>query len=174
MGINKNLQDSKRYRSNDRSKKAYKPKIPYRSVEGIESLAWDMLSPYAVWLIMELYRKFNGYNRSDLRLSYAETNDKISTGTFSKYIWELIGYGFIDVARWGTLERNNSIYALSDRWRKFGDNEKKLNKIKRLLSHLDKVKRTKTPADFSSKEKSAFRLKRKQKIWKIHKMILGA
>ena len=174
MSIMKNHYSSKGSISNDNSKKAYKPKRPYRSVEGIESPAWDRLSPVAVWMLMEFYRKFNGYNRSNLWLPYAETNDKISNGTFSKYIWELIGYGFIDVARWGTLERNNTIYALSDRWRKIGGSEKKMNKIERLLSHLNKVKRIKAPADFSSKEKSAFRIKRRQKIRKIHKMILGA
>lgn len=43
---------------------------------------------------------------------------------FVRSIWELIGYGFLDVRRFGRLERNASLYALSDRWRSLNDPEK--------------------------------------------------
>ena len=172
MGVNKNFQGRNNQRSNNESKKAYQAEPPFRQVEGIESPAWDMLTPYGVWVLMELYRKFKGFNRYNLYLSYKEVEHKISNGTFNKSIWELIGYGFIDVKRFGQLEKNNSVYGLSKRWKKLGTKPRKLQEIARLLSHLNKVKRTKTPADLSSNERSAFRVKRRKMIRKLHNMIL--
>jgi len=160
------------YRANNRQKNAYRPKPPFRSVEGIESLAWGKLSPHAVWVLMEFYGKFDGFNRSNLTLSYSEVRTKIANGTFNKAIWELISYGFIDVRRFGRLERNNSIYALTNRWKSLNENSRKIKKVEKLLSHLERVKRINTPKNLSEEQKSEFRIKRRQMIRKIKLMIL--
>ena len=79
-----------------RSGKAYRPKPPFITVEGIKSEVYEYLSPIAVWVLCEFYRKFNGYNRQNLSLTGKDVKGKISTTTLSKSIWELVAYGFID------------------------------------------------------------------------------
>ncbi len=123
------------------SGKAYKPRPPFRTLEGIESAAWDKLSRDAVFAITEFYKKFNGYNRYDLSLTYKEVRKKMSNRPFSRSIWELIGYGFIDVRRFGRLERNCSIYGLSNRWRHLSEKPEVLNQIEKLLKEIERLKR---------------------------------
>jgi hypothetical protein len=171
MGIAKNYKQKKTHKQNNQSRRAYKPKPPYAAVEGIESPAYEKLSPHAVWTLLEFYRKFNGYNRSNLALSYKKVEKKVSPGTFNKSIWELLGFGFLDTVRFGRLERNNSIYALSNRWRRLSNSPEKLKRIEKLLIRAEKVKRINTPKSLSDEEKSSFRLKRKQLLWKIRGMV---
>jgi hypothetical protein len=174
MSVSINYLNKKMYRANNRQKNAYRPRPPFRSVEGIKSLAWDKLSPHAVWVLMEFYRKFDGYNRSNLTLSYSEVKIKMANGTFNKSIWELIGYGFIDVIRFGRLERNNSLYALTNRWKSLNEDSRRIKKVEKLLSHLERVKRINTPKNLSEEQTSEFRIKRRQMIRKIQNMILKA
>lgn len=169
MGIAKNYQQKNTHRKSNQSNRAYKPKPPYAAVEGIESPPYEKLSPHAVWVLLEFYRKFNGFNRSNLALSYKEVKNKVSTGTFNKAIWELQGFGFLDTVR---LERNNSIYALSKRWKRLSNSPEKLDRIEKLLSRAEKVKRINTPQNLNDENKSSFRLKRKQLLWKIRRMAL--
>jgi hypothetical protein len=171
MGIAKNYQHKKTHKQNTQSKKAYKPKAPYASVEGIESPAYEKLSPHAVWVLLEFYRKFNGFNRSNLALSYKEVANKMAPATFNKSIWELRGFGFLDTVRFGRLERNNSIYALSKRWKRLSNSPEKLDRIERLLSRAEKAKRINTPKNLNDEEKFSFRLKRKQLLWKLRGMV---
>jgi len=162
--LSKNNKKGKRYY---RSKKAYQPKRPFKSVEGVESLAWEMLSPHAVWVLMEFYKKFDGFNRNCLKLSYSEVNYKISNGTFSKSIWELKSFGFIDVIRSGRLERNNTLYALTNRWKGLSKKPDRLNWISKLLKRAEKVKRISKPKHLSEPEKNNFKIKRKRLLNKI-------
>lgn len=122
-------------------KKAYQPRQPFRTVEGMEGAAWEKLSRNAVFVLMEFYRKFNGYNRYDLSLTYREVKNKISSRPFSRAVWQLIGYGFLDVRRFGWLERNCSVFGLSNRWRELRDNPEKLHKIEKLLEQIESLKR---------------------------------
>lgn len=168
MGYSKNHQNRKRHK---RSKNAYQPNKPFKSVEGVESQAWRMLSPYAVWVLMEFYKKFDGYNRSCLKLSYSETNHKISNNTFNKAVWELKGFGFLDIVRPGRLERNNTLYALTNRWKGLSKKPNKLGRIAKLLNRAEKVKRINTPKNLSEEEKTKFKLKRKQLTNKIRYQI---
>lgn len=123
------------------SGKAYKPKPPYSSVEGITTDVFGRLSRNAVFILIRFYEKFNGYNRYDLSLTYGEVKNKMSNNLFSRSIWELIGFGFIDVRRPGSLQRNCSLYGLSQRWRKINDHPEKLDQIQILLSEIEKLKR---------------------------------
>jgi hypothetical protein len=154
--------------------KVYRPRRPFRTVEGIESPAWEKLSPSAVWVLMELYRRFNGKNRGNLAFPYRDANGKMANATFSNSIWELRGFGFVDVKRFGRLERNNSVYALSDKWRKLSENPKKLDKIERLLKRAEKVARAVTPKKLSEDQKTKFRIKRRQLVRRIRLQAMKA
>lgn len=101
------------------------------------------LTPYAVFVLVEFYRKFNGYNRNNLSLTRSDVKGKISSATLSKKIWELIYFGFIDVIRMGRLERNCTIYALSNRWKTISQDERRLDQIQKLVKRLERIKRIK-------------------------------
>ena len=165
-----NNHSSKKYNP---SRKAYKAKTQgFRVVEGVESAAYERLSPHAVWVLMEFYRKFNGFNRNNLTLSYKEMRGKIAEGTYNNAIWELLGFGFIERVRLGRLERNSSLYALTNKWKKLSAKPKKLDTIEKLLTRAIKVKRIETPKNLTDEEKGCFRLKRKQLLWKLRKAAL--
>jgi len=155
------------------SKGAYKPILTYRSVESIESSAWARLSPHAVWILMEFYKKFNGYNRTNLSPTDREVKGKIASSTFSKSIWELVGYGFIDVKRFGRLERNKALYALSNRWKRLGEKPWKLDRIGNLLARVEKVKHINTPRELGENQKSDFRIRRREMICRLRRQVLG-
>ena len=121
--------------------KAYRPKPPFITVEGIKSEVYEYLSPIAVWVLCEFYRKFNGYNRQNLSLTGKDVKGKISTTTLSKSIWELVAYGFIDIKRRGARNRECSIYGISGRWKKLSLDEQKLFSISIKLKRLEKIKR---------------------------------
>ncbi len=120
-------------------RRAYRPKLPFKTVEGVGTLAWAKLDRGAVWVLMEFYGKFNGYNRYDLSLTYKEVKNKISSLLFTRCLWQCIGFGFLDVRRFGCLERNCSLFGLSSRWRKLNDDPKTLEKIEKNLKEVDRL-----------------------------------
>ena len=125
------------------SGKAYKPKPPYRSIEGIASKPWGYLSRNAVFVLVEFYRKFNGYNRYDLSLTYGEVKSKMTNRPFADALLELVSFGFIDMRRYGRLERQCSIYGLSNRWRKLDKQPQKLAEIEPLVNQIIILRREK-------------------------------
>lgn len=126
-------------------RQAYQPRRPFRTVEGIDQgpqgEPFRRLSPSADWVLLRFYEKFNGRNRSDLSLPYREVKHDMSSMVFTRSIWELIGYGFLDVQRFGRLEANCSLYSFSDRWRGLANDPKKLDKAEATLRELKKVMR---------------------------------
>jgi len=126
-------------------RKAYHPQPPFAIVEGVGTPPFKRLSPFAVWVLAKFYEKFNGFNRSDLSLSYGEVRPVMSTPIFNRAIWQLLGFGFVDVRKWGRLERNCTIYGLSNRWRRFHEDgdEKQLDKITATLKEIESLKRQK-------------------------------
>ena len=119
--------------------KAYKPKRPFKTVEGLGSTVWMRLSRHAAYVLDRFYAKFNGYNRDNLSLTYGEVKNKMSNKLFTPALWELMGYGFIDRIRPGRLERECSVYRLSNRWRKLENEPNILDEIEQLLSEIKKV-----------------------------------
>jgi hypothetical protein len=85
-----------------------------------DSMAFKVLSPAAVWLLVQIRRAWRG---SDLKieLPFAAVSWKLSFGAFKKARAELIEYGFVDLVNPGGLsvggQKNPSTYALSQRWR---------------------------------------------------------
>lgn len=120
---------------------AYKPKKPFKTIEGVGTKPWMRLSRNAVYVLDRLYAKFNGYNRDDLSLTYKEMKEKMSNRLFTTALWELMGFGFIDRVRKGRLERECSIYRLSNRWRKLKNESKTLDEIELLLDKVEKLMR---------------------------------
>jgi len=148
MGYAKNYQKKPKQKSR---KKTYQPKPPFSSVEGNGTLPFNKLDRGAVWVLMRFYAKFNGYNRYDLSLPYKEVKHEMSSKIFTRSIWQCIGFGFLDVTRWGRLERNSSLYGLSNRWRKLCEEPEKLEKIEALLKEIEHLKKQKGSAQKRTK-----------------------
>lgn len=143
MGWEKNYKNRNhlKNRNQNERKKAYQPKKPFRTVEGVDTSSWEKLDMGAVGILMKFYSKFNGYNRYDLSLTYREVKNKMASLIFTRYLWQLIGFGFLDIRRTGSLMRNCSLYGLSNRWRKLCEEFEKLDEIEKLLNRIETLKR---------------------------------
>lgn len=146
--------------SKTRNEKAYKPKKPFQAVEGIGTLPWRKLDMGAVGILLEFYTKFNGFNRYDLSLTYREVNKKMSSLIFTRFLWQLIGFGFLDIRRTGRLMRNCSLFGISNRWRELSTEPEKLIKIEQLLKQIKLLKRK--PGS----------QKKRMEMWKLRNKIL--
>ena len=126
-------------------KRAYRPRPPFAIVEGAGTPPFKKLDPEAVWVLLQFYAKFTGRNRINLSLTYREARETMSERVFSRAIWQLIGFGFIDVERWGRLERNCTLYGFSDRWRRLcgPEVEDRRTKIGATLEEIERLKREK-------------------------------
>lgn len=123
------------------SRNAYKPKKPFKTVEGLGTEPWQRLSRNGAYVLDRLYSEFNGYNRSDLSLSFRKVKNKMSNRLFSAAMLETICFGFVDVVKGGGLMRQAKIYGLSNRWRRLLDKPEKLDKIEALLKEIEILKR---------------------------------
>lgn len=98
---------------------------PYVKLENsmTESAAWTALSFAAVWVYIELKKKFSyehGFTR--LVLPYSEVSWKMCPYRFSKAIKELVRYGFIRYVEHGGLPRRPNVFALSEAWKTISTN----------------------------------------------------
>jgi hypothetical protein len=126
---------------------AYKPRVPFKTIEGLGEEPWMRLSRNAVYVLDRLYSQFNGYNRANLSLTYDMIRKKLSGRLFSAALWELMAYGFIDRIRVGGMERKCSIYGLSNRWRRLSENPVNLEEIEALLRQVQQAKRGPSSAE---------------------------
>lgn len=151
MGLEKNNPERKKteIKAQNKYRPTYTATPPFRQIEGIESPGYSRLHVSSVWVLMEFYKKFKGRNRSNLSLTYKEVGHKMSTLIFSRSIWQLIGLGFIDVKRSGRLERNCSIYGISDRWRRINEHPERIDEIQAILDEIEKLKRA--PGDVAKR-----------------------
>jgi len=93
---------------------------PYVMLENsmTKSAAWTSLSFKAVWVYIELKKRFTyEHEFSRLVLSYSGVRWKMSPSTFSKAIQELVHYGFIRYVEHGGLYRRPNVFALSEAWK---------------------------------------------------------
>ncbi len=84
------------------------------------SAAWTDLSDKAIWLYIELLKRFN-YSQgglSHLILPFSEVKWRMSRGTFAKKMNELVDHGFIRKVKQGGLYRNPNVYTVSNNWEK--------------------------------------------------------
>jgi hypothetical protein len=132
-------------------------------VEGSGTSPFDRLSPEAVWVLHRLYSKFKGFNRNNLSLTYDEVSQILGGRVYSRSLWQLIGFGFVDVERFGRLERTCTIFALSNRWRKWLDpsSQPGLDQIAAILKEIEDLKREKWPEGRKSEKRQRITALRK-------------
>lgn len=110
------------------------------SKKRVKSEAWRALKTPAAYLVYTLFmtkckveqvperpmssqKKWIIANNGEIQFSYKEAGDKwgISNGVFTRAIDELIRVGLIDIIHSANgLHQDVTLYAISDRWRKFG------------------------------------------------------
>ncbi len=94
----------------------------------MESKAWKELDPYDITAYMNFKRKY--YVRSDhtdsskdISLTYEGMGHLMSPERFKKSIDNLIRVGLIDLEKHKPQTREATIYSLSARWHKFGNED---------------------------------------------------
>lgn len=92
-------------------------------------------------------------NNGEIQFTYREAKEKyrLSAGKFTRAIDDLLEKGFIDISRLGFgLHRDATLYAISDRWRKYGTDEFVTVKRPKRQQHLGFTKkRAKTISTFT-------------------------
>jgi hypothetical protein len=86
----------------------------------LKSEAWKGLKANNKWLYFEFKYRFYGDNSKHIIFTYQEAIKIMSKGAYVKARNQLIERGFIDVIKRGGLEKQPTIYGISDRWKKFG------------------------------------------------------
>ena len=100
------------------------------------SETWRRLSFKAVWVYIEMKKKFFGNNQNNLSLTYREVKWKLASASFSMAIQELVEYGFIKIVRPGGLFRSPTLYGLEKRWEHVSKNPETLAEIEEKLRKL--------------------------------------
>jgi hypothetical protein len=85
----------------------------------LKSEAWEGLTVHDRWLYFEFKYRFYGDNDHRIIFTYKEAKEIMSESAFIKSRNQLIERGLIDVVRRGGLEKQPTIYGISDRWKKF-------------------------------------------------------
>ena len=100
------------------------------------------------------------YNNSGLIFTYREAQEeiRITSDTFNRAIKKLVGVGFIDIEHRGNCyDRDPSIYALSERWQKFGTSGFKnvtVEKVKTLAGFDAKKREREKSSTMDSRRRS--------------------
>ncbi len=108
--------------------------------EIIDSKPFQELTIHAKWLYVEFKKRYNGKNKYNISLTQKESKAIMAINTFNKSRNQLIEKGFIDLIRRGGLWKQCSIFALSERWRKYGTPEFEKINIKDILPPIYKNK----------------------------------
>ncbi len=105
-----------------KKKSSFKLNPPFAGIEFemMESEAFKDLPLHAKWLYIEFKHRFNGENQNHIIFPYQEAEQIMSLHTFKKDRKLLLKRGCIDIIKRGGLEKQNTIYGLSNRWRKYG------------------------------------------------------
>ena len=102
------------------------------------SEAWKGLKANTKWLYFEFRYRFYGDNEKHIIFTYLEARKIMSEKAFIKSRNKLIERGFIDVIKRGGLEKQPTIYGLSDRWKKFGTKDFIRVDIKKIFPRIFK------------------------------------
>jgi len=94
----------------------------------LRSKAWAELDAYDVTAYINFKSKYHvkstGENNSkDISLTYEEMGAVMSWGRFKKSIDNLLRVGLIDIVRHKPQAREATIYGLSVRWHKYGEED---------------------------------------------------
>jgi hypothetical protein len=83
----------------------------------IDSMAFKVLSPAAVWLYVLLQRQYGKGGDQALVMPFSKVSWKLTFRQFDKARAELVKGGFIRVVDPGGLLKRPGVYALTDGWR---------------------------------------------------------
>ena len=98
---------------------------PFTGIEHkiTNSAPWRKLKVGPRWLYFELRKKCGGGDRAYIHFTWKEAKELMAGmvgKTFEGYRNKLIEYGFIDVVDRGGIYGLKAVFALSDRWKKWG------------------------------------------------------
>lgn len=105
-----------------------------------DSKPFQELTIHAKWLFVEFKKRYNGKNKYNISFTQTESKEIMAISTFNKSRNQLIEKGFIDLIRRGGLWQQCSIFALSERWRKYGTPEFEKKNIKEIFPPIYKNK----------------------------------
>ncbi|MNP27172.1 hypothetical protein D3C76_1200630 [compost metagenome] len=84
-----------------------------------ESPAWNGLTIHSKMLYIEMSRKFNGTNESEILFLQKEGVQIMGKNTFHKCIKQLVDHGFIEYVQWNKYNSLANVYGFSTRWHTF-------------------------------------------------------
>jgi len=105
----------------------------------VYSKAFEDLSIHTQWLYIQFKLRFHGDNKRHIILTKEEAMKMMAYKTFKESRKLLIERGFIDYKERGGLEKRASIYALSERWKKYGTKDFVKINIKDVLPKIFKT-----------------------------------
>ena len=85
-----------------------------------DSAPWEDLPISARYLYFEIRKKWRGGDRAKIVFTHKEAKEFMVGSTFRIHRDSLIENGFLDVVERGGLEGREAVFALSDRWKKWG------------------------------------------------------
>jgi len=85
-----------------------------------DSIPWKNLPLSSRYLYFEIRKKWKGGDRYNINFTHKEAKGFMVGKTFETHRDKLIENGFIDVVERGGLWGQKAVFALSDRWKKWG------------------------------------------------------
>ncbi len=98
-----------------------------------DSIPWKDLSIHGRYLYFEIKKKWAGRDRTHIVFTHKEAREFMAENTFRKARNKLIEKGFIDMVNRGGLWGQEAVFALSDRWKKWGKKDFKEVNMGRLF-----------------------------------------
>jgi len=106
-----------------------------------DSKAFQELTIHARYLYYEFRYRFKGNNKYDIKLPRREIKQiPMAISTFNKCVKQLYEKGLIEIVRRGGIEKQPTIYGLSEKWHKYGTKEFERRKIEDVLPPIYKTK----------------------------------
>jgi len=106
----------------------------------LDSKAWKGLKIYTKWLYFEFKVRWHTDNTRNIIFTQREAKNIMAIDTFYKSRNKLIERGFIDIVERGGLEKQPTIYGLSNRWKKYGTKDFVKVDLKKVLPKIFKIK----------------------------------
>lgn len=98
-----------------------------------DSAPWKNLPIRACYLYFEIRKKWAGRDRARIVFTHREAREFMTENTFKKHRNKLVKNGFIDVVDRGGLWGQKAIFALSNRWKKWGTKDFKEVDLKKIF-----------------------------------------
>jgi hypothetical protein len=97
------------------------------------SAPWKDLTPTACFIYFMIRKKWAGLDRGHIEFPHSEVEEFMAGSTFETHRDKLIEKGFIDVVERGGIYGIKAVFALSDRWKKWGNRDFIVVDIKKIF-----------------------------------------